>query len=218
MAVTDFFSEQELEAVRAATLAAESQTGGELVCVIVERCDSYEASWWKVATLGALAGATLASLWYSSRGGWSAPDAPWILLPPVIGAAAGLLLVLLAPQLQRLLIPPKVIQRRVDRRAAVAFLDEEIFATRDRTGVLIFLALFEHQIRILRDKGVEDKISPSAWSEIADALTRGLRSGHPGSALVRAIEASGNLLTKSGVARRADDRDELSNEPRLYDE
>ncbi len=216
--MTDFFSEQELEAVRAATLAAESQTGGELVCVIVERCDSYEASWWKVATLGALAGSILASLWYSSRGGWGGPTASWILLPPVTGAAVGLLLVLIVPWLQRLLIPAGVIERRVDRRAAVAFLEEEVFATRDRTGVLIFLALFEHQIRILRDQGVEDKVPPTAWSEIADDLTRGLRSGHPGSALVRAIEASGNLLTKSGVARRTDDRDELSNEPRLHDE
>ena len=30
--------------------------------------------------------------------------------------------------------------RRVDRRAAVAFLAEEIFDTRDRTGVLIFVS------------------------------------------------------------------------------
>ena len=129
-----------------------------------------------------------------------------------------LLTVLLVPWLQRVLIPPRIIERRVDRRAAKAFLDEEIFATRDRTGVLIFVALFEHQIRILRDGGVEDKIPPGQWSEIADQLARGLRTGEPGSALVRAVESAGDLLESGGVPRRVDDRDELSNEPRLSDE
>ncbi len=218
MAIADYFTKQELDAIRAATRAAEARTGGELVCVIVERCDSYEASVWKAATLGALAGSAFGSLGYSLRAGWAEAATPWILIPPLIGAAMGLLSVLLVPWLQRVLIPPRVIERRVDRRAAVAFLDEEIFSTRDRTGVLIFVALFEHQIRILRDEGVEDKIPPSGWSKIADELARGLRRRDPGAAIVRAVESAGDLLEKGGVPRRGDDRDELSNEPRLYDE
>ncbi len=218
MAVADYFTKRQLDAVRDATQAAEARTGGELVCVIVERCDSYEASVWKAATLGALAGSAFSSLWYSLQAGWAEPATPWILIPPLVGAAMGLLAVLLVPWLQRVLIPPRVIERRVDRRAAKEFLDEEIFETRDRTGVLIFVALFEHQIRILRDAGVEDKVPPAEWSEIADQLARGLRTGEPGSALVDAVESAGDLLEKCRVPRRIDDRDELSNEPRLHDE
>ena len=218
MTVADHFSAQELEAVRAATREAEAKTGGELVCVIVERCDSYEASVWKAATLGALGAAALAALWQALRGGWGFAPVPWVLLPPLVGAALGLLAVLLIPPLRRLLIPNAVLERRVDRRAAVAFLDEEIFATRDRSGVLIFVALFEHQIRILRDKGIEEKIAPGEWSQIADELVRGLRRGKPGPALVRAVEEAGALLEQGKVVRRDDDRNELSDEPRLHDD
>jgi len=218
LAVADHFSAQELEAVRVATREAETKTGGEFVCVIVERCDSYEASVWKAATLGALGAAALAALWQAVRGGWGFAPVPWVLLPPLIGAALGLLAVLLIPPLQRLLIPAGVVERRVDRRAAVAFLDEEIFATRDRSGVLIFVALFEHQIRILRDKGIEEKIAPAEWTEITETLARGLRRGRPGPPLVRAVEDAGELLAQARVERREDDRNELSDEPRLYDD
>ena len=218
MAVVDYFSQPELDAIRVATERAEAETGGELVCVIVERCDSYEASIWKAATLGALSGVAVASIWYALLAPWGQPVIPWLLLPALLGTALALLIMLLLPGLQRALISPNVVERRVDRRAATAFLDEEIFDTRDRTGVLLFLALFEHQIRIVRDKGVEKKISPEAWQEISEELARGLRAGRPGPAVVRAIEACGDLLTSSGVAKRTDDRNELSNEPRLHDD
>ena len=218
MAVTDYFSEHELEAVRAATEAAETQTGGELVCVIVERSDLYEASSWKAATFGALAGVVGSAFWLTFRAPWGAPLAPWILLLPIVGAAVALLAIILFPWLQRALTPHRILERRVDRRASQAFLEEEIFATRERTGVLLFLSLFEHQIRILRDRGVEERIPASAWDEIALKLAKGMRAGQPGSALVRAIEDSGQLLAQHGVERRADDTNELSDAPRLHDE
>ena len=139
MNIRDPFTDQELAAIRAATEDAEKQTGGELVCVIVQQCDTYEASVWKAAALGAVGGALAAGIWHAFGEIWTWNPLPWILLPPVIGAAFGLLTVWIAPPLRRLLIPPEVLERRVDRRAATAFLDEEIFDTRERTGVLLFV-------------------------------------------------------------------------------
>jgi putative membrane protein len=218
VAVRDQFSDDELAAIRRATQAAEAQTGGELVCVIIEQCDTYQAALWQMTALGALAGTLAAGLWHSFLGLWGTYSILLILLPPLLGGTVGLLLVTTLSTLRRALISPAVLDRRVDRRAAVAFLDEGIFDTRDRTGVLLFIALFEHRIRILRDRGVEDRVPPAAWDEIAEDLSLGLRRGRKGASVVAAVEACGDLLVRHGVERRPDDTNELTDEPRLLDE
>ena len=218
MAVRDRFTDLELEAIRTATQEAERETGGELVCVIVNRCDTYQTPVWQAAALGALGGAVAAGAWYGSGSVWTLTPLSWILLPPIIGAALGMSAVWFLPPLRRWLIPPLVLERRADRRAASAFLHEEIYNTRDRTGVLIFVALFEHQVRILTDRGVDQRVPEEDWQQIVAQLTAGLRSGRQGEAIVDAIKACGILLVEHGVARGEDDQNELGDEPRLLDE
>lgn len=210
-------SADDLTAIREATRAAEARTGGELVCVLVRRCDAYEGVPWKGAFLGAISGVTLATLWQVLTTGWS-PLGPYLFaLLTLLGAATGLLTVAALPGLRRLLIPAAVLDRRVDRRAASAFLEEEIFDTRDRTGVLLFVAFFEHRVRILADSGVEQRVDAGVWASIAGELTRGLRAGRAREALIEAIEACGAALERS-IARRPDDANELSDEPRVLDD
>lgn len=218
MTVRDQFTDQELEAIRAATQRAELETGGELVCVIVNRCDTYLAPMWQAAAFGSMGGALAAGISHAFSNSWILTPFLWILMPPLIGAALGLLTVWLLPPARRWLTPPPVLARRVDRRAAAAFLEEEIFDTRDRTGVLLFVALFEHQIRILADHGIQQRVPEENWQQIASQLTGNLRSGRRGEAIVDAIEACGNLLVDHGVGRRADDQNELDDKPRLLDE
>lgn len=218
MSIRRQFTAEELEAIREATRNAERKTGGEVVCVIVRQADTYESSAWKAAAFGALSGTVLAGLWFTFSDAWVGSILPWILLPSVIGAAIGTLLIWTIPTLRRALIPPVLMELRLDRRAGVAFLDEEIFDTRDRTGVLVFVSLFEHGIRIVRDKGIEDQIPEEAWESIVDDLSKSLKTGRKGPAIEAAVEACGDLLLEHGVARRSDDENELDDEPRLYDE
>lgn len=209
---------EDLTAIREATEAAERRTGGELVCVLVKRCDPYPGGPWKGAMLGAIAGAAATSLWQTLGVGWQALDPYLLPLVTLLGAAIGFLAVVALPNLQRLLVPADVLDLRVDRRAAAAFLAEEIFATRERTGVLLFVAFFEHRVRILADAGIHEKVDESVWDGIAGELTRGIRAGRTREALVAAIEACGKVLAERGVERRADDENELSDEPRLLDD
>ena len=218
MSIRSQFTAQELETIRDATRDAERQTGGELVCVIVQQADVYESSLWKGAAIGAIGGTVLAGLWLTFSNLWIGPVMPWVLLPGVLGAATGTLLSWTLPALRRLLVPPLLMDRRVDRRAAVAFLAEEIFDTRDRTGVLVFVSLFEHGIRILRDRGVEERVPEDAWDPIVEELSRELRRGRKATAIAAAVEACGQLLVEHGVARRIDDQKELADDPRLFDD
>jgi putative membrane protein len=216
-AFTDLTS-GDLEAIREATQTAELRTGGELVCVLVGRCDSYPGSHWKGATLGAIAGTAAAAIWLAVGQGWRTPSPYLLPLATLAFAAAGLLAVAALPMLRRLLVPAELLDLRVDRRAAAAFLSEEVFATRDRTGVLLFVAFFEHRVRILADSGVRQLVEPGVWESIAGELTRGIRAGRTRDALIAAIDACGAALETHRVVRRPDDQNELGDEPRVLDD
>lgn len=80
-----------------------------------------------------------------------------------------------------------------------------------RNGVLLFVASEEKQFVILGDKGIDDKVPPGFWDEIAAKLTIRFKNGEFTDGIVEAIEAAGVHL-KDFFPRSADDVDELSNE------
>jgi putative membrane protein len=218
VSVRDYFSQADLDRVRDATRKAEGGTAGELVCVIVERSDGYEGARWRAATLGALAGGLVAAYGIYAIESWS-PLAPlWPAVAPLAGAAAAWLLASAVPAIERELAGLETMRERVRQRAARAFVAEEVFATRQRTGVLIFLSLFERRVEILCDDGIRALVAPPAWSEISSRLAAGIGRGSAGAALVNAVEACGALLAEHGLERAEDDVNELADEPRLPDD
>lgn len=212
------FSAADREAVRAAVAAVETETGGEVVPYVVGRCGDYRAACWAAAALAAAIAAGLAALAHDLGGFWGGSALVWVALPVPLAALAGYALTAAWPALRRRLIPSAALDDEVEMRAAAAFLEAEAFATRDRTGVLIFLALFEHRVVILGDSGIAAKVEPGEWKAISDRLASGIRRGEAAPALVEAIRACGRLLVERRVERRPDDIAELPDELRMRDE
>ena len=210
------FSEQDLEAVKQSVAAAEGETSGEIVPFVVDASDAYEGALWKGTALGALGAALIAAVVHAVAGLWGA-GALWIGLPAAAGGALGFLLAAFVPAVKRALVPADVLTRRVRRRAAVAFLDEEVFNTEDRTGILIFLSLFERRVVVLGDAGINSKVGEEEWAAITDAIAAGIHAGRPGEALVEGIGACGRLLARRGVEIQPDDRNELRDDLRRRD-
>jgi putative membrane protein len=208
-----FFNQADLDAVQAAVREAEARTSGEIVPYVVERSDPYQNAIWKGAALGALLGPMAALAIYLWTDVWGWPLGLWIALPAPLGGAIGYLLALIAP-VRRWMAGEHTLDARARRRAAVAFLEQEVFRTRDRTGILLFVSLFERRVVLLADSGIHQKVEEGDWETITRKLAKGIRSGRPGPALVEAIRACGELLERHSVERRADDTDELSDELR----
>jgi uncharacterized membrane protein len=76
------------------------------------------------------------------------------------------------------------------------------------------VTLFEHQVVLLPDDGIGERVETRAWDAISEELAQGIRSGAPARALIRAVERCASLLSERGVAP-TDSTDELSNEPRF---
>lgn len=202
---------EEAEAIRAAVAHAEAASGAEIVPVLVEAVDFHEEAIWKGALIGALAGALAAAADVALRPAW-APAGLRLLVPVAAGALLGAALAWLPP-LRRALVGRARLEERVARAAHEAFLAHEVFATRERTGLLIFVALFERSVAILADSGVHPSVPPSEWEALARALARGMKNGPPGRALLEAVDRTGGLVAARGPRRRADDANELPDAP-----
>jgi putative membrane protein len=217
MKVEKFFSQADRDAVAAAVKEAEKHTSGEIVPYVVSAADAYEVAAWRGAVFGALLGALAAAFLHELAGLWGGWFSAWVVLPPLAGATLGYLVVAVCPWLRRLVIGREIASLRVERRAHEAFLHEEVFKTRDRSGILVFLALFERRVVVLGDSGINAKVAQSEWQRIVDGIVAGIRRGEPGAALAEGIRRCGTLLEERGVAIRPDDTDELSDELRMSD-
>lgn len=211
--IETFFSEADREAIRAATTAAERNTAGEILVYVVERCDSYPELAWKGALIGGAIGAVSAALGTWWFGGWGAADHLGILIGLQVGLVLGWVASRFEPVARRL-IGDDVLTSRVEGRAAEAFLAEQVFATRERSGVLIFVALFEHRVVVLADQGIDARVEENAWTAISDEVAAGVRRGTPAEALIAAVRRCADLLVEHGMSP-SDSKNELSNEPRF---
>ena len=82
--------------------------------------------------------------------------------------------------------------------------------TRDKTGILIFISVFERKVWVLADEGINEKVDRDTWQEIVDIVTLGIKEKRQGSALCNAIKRCGELL-ENNFPIKPDDTDELDN-------
>lgn len=214
MSIGALFSEADLEQVREAIARAESSNAGEIVPYLVGRVDEYREARWRGATLGAVTAVLLAAAILVYGRLWWSPGMLWVMLPAILGAGLGYTLARV-PAIGRGLLTSGDIDRRVQMRAEAAFLEEECFRTRDRTGILIFVAIYERRALILGDAGINQAVPDKVWQELVDDLVRGIRDGRAMQALCDCIERCGQVLQQHEVSSGTQANDELNNGLRI---
>jgi putative membrane protein len=202
-------SPSDIQRIEQAIAAAERHTHGEIVVVEVERSSDYLTFRLKAAILAlALAEATLAFV--ELRGPWL----PGYQLMAVQWSVAALVFGLLGrPAILRRLLPKRLRNRKVHARAMEKFLEHNVHATREQTGVLVLLSCLEHRVEILVDRGCL-RVPQDFWNAQVEVIARGIRSGQPGAAIVQAIGAIGEALATHLPSGPGGNRNELGNEVR----
>jgi len=199
--------------IQGAVGRAEEWTAGEIVPVVLPRSADYEVAVWRgtgVAVLLVLTAVLLTLQFYDGWGlGWL--FTPWgVALSVLLAGTGGALLTRYIYPLQRFLAGSDRLDETVHRRAMQAFVEEEVFDTRDRTGILIFVSLREHRIEVLGDTGINQQVEPDDWAEVVARIRRGIQNDNLTEGLVEAVEMCGRLLERKGVEVRPDDENELT--------
>jgi len=198
----DYFSAPEQERIRAAVAAAEQRTAGEIVPQIVDASFDYPRAETFGAGFFALGLATLLS--------WGFGDSSvWIFLPLfLLGYLPCKWLIRSFPGLHRLLIRPEEMTAEVEEKAMLSFFELGVHRTRERTGILILISLFERRVQLLADEGINAKVAHETWEEVVATITAGLHSDNACDALCAAIEQCAAILEQH-FPRRSDDKNEL---------
>ena len=205
----EIFNEKDLKRITQAVQKAEAKTSGEIVPYYVPASDDYPEATYRGAAL--LGGALICpGLIFNI---FAPPayvlSASLVTLTGVAGIMLGFLLVRVSASLKRTLAGGAIMERRVTARALDAFVSQEVFNTRERTGILLFISVFEHRVLVLGDTGINQKVEPGDWDGIIKLIVNGIRQKKATEGLVAAIEQCEALLEKAGVERRHDDSNEL---------
>ena len=170
MNIQKLFTDKDKKAVADALISVEAVTSGEIVPVVTEESGHYKSVelWFSVAiaycaALAAYAGLVIfadkLSLYLPVR-------EQWLLLSiHIIGFACGLLLMRIS-RLKSLFIFKRLSEKRVYDAALLAFYEQGLYKTRDRTGILIYVSLLERRVLVLGDTGINEKVKQEQWDGV----------------------------------------------------
>lgn len=213
------FSESDLQRIKAAVKNAEEKISGEIVPVIVERSGNYSIANYK----GSLIGASFAFILMIILDRYIIQDAAntlfydpvFIFLMVILGGVLGAVLPNFSDPIKRLLVARQY-QDIVTRQCAEnAFLEEEVFNTRQRTGIMIFISFFEHEVIVMADQGISKVVDQKQWDMIVQDIIKSIRSGKIVEALENGIKQCGDILLEKGFRKTEDDTNELHDDLRV---
>lgn len=219
MKLKETFSEDDLLRIKTAVKEAEDKISGEIVPVIVERSGSYAIAHYKAAVIAGvfffalmvmldryILDSATHTLYY---------DPLFIFVVVIAGGALGALLPWFWPGAKRWLAARAELQQACRQSAENAFLEEEIFNTRQRTGIMIFISFFEHEVIVMADRGISTAVEQREWDNIVSDLVDHIRSGKIADGVVAGIRKCGDILLEKGFRKSDDDINELRDDLRI---
>ena len=209
----NFLSAEEQERIVTAVKKAETLTSGEIVPMVVSCSYHYPMS----NMIGALAGSLIlalgATFLVTRLRSWGGPELFDLWIFPAVFAVAFLLLFLVVkhvPALKRVFITKAEIAEEVEEAALTSFYRRGLGDTRDKTGILIFISVFERQVHVLADQGINERVEKGVWQEVVDTIVQGIKSRRQAEAVCAAVLRCGELLQEH-FPIKPDDTDELEN-------
>ncbi len=204
MAERDFFQPEAKKKTGLAIKAIEAKTSVEVVVAVRHRVAEYRAT--DLMFGFACACTALAALWFSPST-YAVEHMPFEMLGAFI---VGTALSTFVHPLRRLMTSKTTVARQLEVAARAAFYDLGISKTHRRTGLLVFVAMYEGVVVLVPDAAVDKK----AVLELASAKASVERAvaGRDFDAFLKALELLTPPLEKA-MPRKATDENELPDEP-----
>jgi putative membrane protein len=208
-----FLSDPEKRAIEACVQQVEKRTSGEIVPMVVSASYHYPMS----NMIGGLIFALLISigttLAYGIQKSWGGITALELWFFPAVFAVSFLLfheLVKRIPALKRIFITKAEITEEVEEAALTSFYRNGLNNTRDRTGILIFISVFERRAYVLADEGINARVDKGVWQDVVDRVVASIKQRKQADGICQAVKRCGELIHHH-FPIKADDTDELDN-------
>ncbi|MCX4240598.1 hypothetical protein [Paraliomyxa miuraensis] len=206
MGRSPFVRDEAKQRLREAVQSVEARSSAEIVVAV----QPWSASW---SAVDGSFGAALAyvTLLYTLF----APEEfglTWIALMVPAAFVVGLVLCRALPGLRMRLAGRGRVRRAVEQGARARFVELGVSATRERSGVLVYVSIAERVCVVVPDVGVVARVPKDAWAKAAarvqDAVAMHGVSEAGLAALCEAVQALAEVL-EPPMPRREDDTNEL---------
>jgi putative membrane protein len=182
----------------------EAATGAQAVAAVVGKADDYPDIPWKAFALGVGLAALAVVADEFIRPDWASIHSP--LRDAAAILAAGVLCALLVsyvPALARLLLNHERAAAEVQQYAEGIFLKRELFATRERVGILLLVCRFERKVYLLPDSGIARHLPRAALDQAIAAMTPQLAQWQPAAAFRAGFDALAASLAQADFRPQA---------------
>lgn len=204
-------SEESLDAIETAVADAEQATSCEYIVVLAPSSDRYDARVFKVGGLTTLL--AFAVIYSLNQWLYGSPHAMWLLLEALAVGVVVTVALARMDTLRRLVVPHRMRSERVDTAAGATFFGENVSLTKDRNAVLLYVSVFEGEVRLLPDVGIQQKAHDAKLNEIRARLANA-DDGDPTTLVCEAVRELGRLC-KECFPLQDDDENELPDRPQI---
>jgi putative membrane protein len=215
MSLKNRFSAEDLERIKSAVRKAEEKISGEIVPVFVERSGYYTIANYR----GAMIAAALVFLAIIVVDRYipdlSIYDPLFIFITIVLGGLLGAIATHSIEPLKRVMLSQTHMDQATRKRAENAFLEEEVFNTRHRTGIMIFISFFEREVIVMADRGISKVVDQKEWDKLVRNIIDNIRLGKVTEGMEDSIIRCGNILLEKGFIKTPDDINELRDDLRI---
>jgi putative membrane protein len=148
------------------------------------------------------------------RPDWTGAHASIVTAVSVLAAGlACALLATLSRPFERLFLQRERAEAEARQRAKSLFLERELFATPDRTAVLLFASRYERVAVVMGDRGYDGRVSLVEWEGIVAAMTHSFRDGDAAAAFAAGLDALEALLAEKEFRGERSSRNVLPDPP-----
>ena len=205
-----FISKADQDRIETCVREAECRTRGEIVVMVVPASDDYPMA----GLLGATAFSFPAAVAITQALGglfWAGPSNLWFFLAALIP----LFLVFheavkRVPVLKRCFIRGNEMGEEVWEAAHVQFFRKGLYRTREETGVLIYISVFERRVWVLGDRGINAVIPEARWNGVIGMIVQAIKGGRQTEGICRAVGEVASILQGKFPIKRGD-QNELEN-------
>ena len=205
-----YFSENQSQKLNSRIRQLEKNTGIEFLAAVVDKCDHYPEIPWKAFALGTALSAMLVLAQSALRPDWVSNYTALIQCMVVLGVGTvAALLTVVWPGWARCFLDKTRAEGEMRQYAQSLFLAHDIFKVPDRCGILLVVGLFERQVVILPDRGIESRLPAAALTDAIAAMIPYLKQGNRFQALSEGLSRLEAYLKEAGFKAREDGADRI---------
>lgn len=220
MELNSFFTEEEKQKINATITSAEIKTSAEIIPVLTDTSGSYDRAEDIVGLLLAIIMVSVLWIFFQRPhfdAAWTVAEnppltynLPSLLLTIIISFLVGTFLAGKLWFLRNLFASRGLMKSCVQRGAYRAFYEHNLSQTKNATGVMIYISLFERMVYVLGDTKISEKFKDEDFNEVKEIILNKFKSKKPAEGLCEGIQKCGEKLANYFPIQEGD-QNELPN-------